>query len=56
MSKCKFDKEAGCSANACFSNQPCNSRDEHGGPMYILTKEETRMAEKALALRARRKT
>ena len=48
MAKCKFDKKDGCSANVCFSNQACNSRDEHGGPIYILTKEEIKMAKKGL--------
>lgn len=55
MGKCKFDKKDGCRATGCFSNEPCNSRDEDDNPMYVLTKEEIKMAEKALAKRKRRR-
>ena len=34
-SKCKFDKKNGCYALACYSHIECNSRDEHGNPMYV---------------------
>ena len=36
-SGCNFDKKDGCHALACYSHEKCNSRDEHGNPMYVST-------------------